>query len=118
MAKSHSFSKKLAVYKKLDGRCAYCGSQLEIETFIVEHVTPRCDGGLNNIDNLMPSCGPCNSSKGRKSVEQFRRFSAVKAVTGSTIFGQLQVDYLYESGNHAAIGVDPLFKFYFEGVAK
>lgn len=99
---------------KLNGHCAYCGSQLDLYDFVVEHVTPRCDGGSNRIDNLMPSCSPCNSSKGRKSVDEFRRFCAVKAVTGGPIFGQTQVDYLYETGKHIAIGVNPDFKFYFE----
>ncbi|CAI1805382.1 Uncharacterised protein [Serratia quinivorans] len=47
-------------------------------------------------------------------MEQWRRFYAVKSVTGKTIFGQEQVDYLFKNGLFPAIGASESFQFYFQ----
>lgn len=43
-------------------RCAYC--LMPVEKPQMEHVIPICRGGENTIDNVVPSCAPCNLSKG------------------------------------------------------
>jgi len=66
------------IFKKFDGRCAYCGIQLEITHMQVDHFWPRClehqrhDGCNNKIDNLMPSCQKCNIHKGGNRPENWR----------------------------------------------
>lgn len=45
--------------KMYDGRCAYCGRPYET----MDHVTPISRGGLHIVDNLVPSCSKCNSTK-------------------------------------------------------
>ncbi|WXL23939.1 HNH endonuclease [Ectopseudomonas mendocina] len=115
MAKPLSFNKKMAVLQKTMGNCAYCGAGLVNEgVFTIDHVTPRALGGSNEIGNLLAACMSCNGSKGKKTLEQFRTFSAVKAATGETIFGQAQAEYLLRIGAFDAIGADENHEFFFE----
>ena len=37
---------------------------------VVDHVIPVCQGGTNDIENLITSCFSCNSGKGGRTVEQ------------------------------------------------
>ncbi len=62
---------KKEVWKKTDGKCYYCGLQTipfgsEKLSFCVDHVLPRKRGGGDEIENLVPSCFACNSSKTSK----------------------------------------------------
>ncbi len=45
------------------GRCAYCGARTRLTA---DHVVPIALGGANSIDNIVPACGSCNSSKNAK----------------------------------------------------
>lgn len=58
----------LHLVESYSGRCAYCGAQ---EPMTVDHVIPLSKGGSNGIENILPACRPCNTSKGTKSVEEF-----------------------------------------------
>lgn len=42
-------------------RCAYCGKPLERAT--IDHVIPIKSGGTNTVNNIVPSCLKCNSTK-------------------------------------------------------
>ena len=42
-----------------DQQCAYCGSDYEV----IEHFTPLTLGGETSVQNCVPACGSCNSSK-------------------------------------------------------
>lgn len=49
--------------------CAYCPAKdVPLQ---VEHIVPRAKGGSNRISNLTLSCGPCNTAKGTRSVQEF-----------------------------------------------
>lgn len=70
-----------AVYKKMDGHCAYCGCELSLEEMQVDHIIPlrryETTGGAdrpepNSLDNLLPACRSCNHYKDTMSVETFR----------------------------------------------
>jgi 5-methylcytosine-specific restriction endonuclease McrA len=52
--------------------CAYCAAPLPIWAHTVDHVVPRSRGGGNGADNLVLACQPCNSSKGRRLLEEWR----------------------------------------------
>jgi 5-methylcytosine-specific restriction endonuclease McrA len=41
--------------------CAYCGERPAIHQ---DHVVPLSKGGTDDLSNLLPSCQPCNQSKG------------------------------------------------------
>ncbi len=47
------------------GRCEYCRSQARYATqsFSVEHILPRAQGGATRLDNLALACQGCNNHK-------------------------------------------------------
>ena len=45
-----------------DYTCAYCSAHGE-RAMTVDHVVPRSKGGPSSWENLVASCGPCNSRK-------------------------------------------------------
>lgn len=52
--------------------CSYCGC---IKNLTLDHVKPLYRGGENTIDNILVCCGPCNSSKGTKTLWEFMDIS-------------------------------------------
>ena len=50
-----------------EGKCAYCGKvmveELGPDQVTRDHVIPVSKGGTDNIDNIVPACRACNSSK-------------------------------------------------------
>ncbi|MEH0874621.1 HNH endonuclease signature motif containing protein [Pectobacterium cacticida] len=116
MTKTFSSSKRTQVLGKTNGRCAYCGDLLDTNNFTFDHITPKRRAGDNSIGNLFACCRGCNTAKGSKTIEQWRRFYAVKQVTGKTVFGQEQVDYLFTRGLFPALGADESLMFYFQEV--
>jgi hypothetical protein len=105
-----------AVYAKYGGRCAYCGEEIALERMQVDHLWPRSmahyrlseDNGA--IDNLMPSCQPCNIHKHRFTLYQWRaelqaqigRLKKNAQFNRALRFGQLRI-------------TDSPIWFYFEG---
>lgn len=79
---------KEQVFLKYNGRCAYCGIDLNNEIFHLDHFIPRrrykypelvsngtfeaLEVGRDTYENLMPCCVLCNSSKNDLTIEQFR----------------------------------------------
>jgi 5-methylcytosine-specific restriction endonuclease McrA len=65
------------IKNKFDGKCAYCGIDLN-DKFHVDHIKPlyrnneNINIGDNSEDNLFPSCQRCNRWKKVFSIEQFR----------------------------------------------
>ncbi|WP_273867540.1 HNH endonuclease [Serratia odorifera] len=114
MVAKYSAIKKSKVLAKTGGRCAYCGALLSSESLTIDHVISKHRGGDNSVSNLLACCRSCNTAKGAKTMEQWRRFYAIKLVTGKTIFGQEQVDYLFKRGLFPAIGASESFQFYFQ----
>lgn len=52
-----------------DYKCAYCGNHDTPMT--QEHVIPVINGGGYVVENIIPACQSCNSSKGGKSLEEW-----------------------------------------------
>lgn len=79
---------RLEVYNKYNGRCAYCGCEIKLTNFHIDHIKPKLrylkgntDSispyektiiGFDEIDNYNPSCGSCNASKGSHSLEEWK----------------------------------------------
>jgi len=61
-----------AIFEKLNGHCAYCGCEIEISAFQLDHITSKKRGGKDIYANLFPACRPCNHRKNILSVEEFR----------------------------------------------
>jgi hypothetical protein len=73
------------VYRKCDGRCAYCGNDIELAQMQVDHLIPtywnwddaeclrnNVVRGTDDPENLMPTCRRCNKWKSSYSLEVFR----------------------------------------------
>lgn len=60
----------LAIYRGILMRrpCAYCGGVAAT----IDHIMPRCRGGLDVPRNLAPACRRCNSEKGRRTPEEWK----------------------------------------------
>lgn len=54
-----------AQYLRQQGTCYWCGKKVGRD-YHVDHVIPLARGGSNGPENLVISCGPCNTSKGAK----------------------------------------------------
>lgn len=74
-------NRRQLIFEKYDGRCAYCGCELQ-KGWHEDHIEPiirslkdnTCERPENNnIDNLNPSCRSCNIQKNSYTLEQFRR---------------------------------------------
>jgi len=53
-------------FSQFGNHCAYCGGGGDMQ---IEHVVPISKGGAHDIDNIVPACAACNSSKGAKDME-------------------------------------------------
>ena len=62
------------VYDKYNGRCAYCGKDINYEEMKVDRIVPdlfiSIEEGL--MSNLVPACGMCYSCKRYRSLAAFR----------------------------------------------
>lgn len=115
------------VLEKTGGRCAYCGKQLFVtrrghmghigeEPLSVDHIIPRHLGGGDEIDNLLPSCKRCNSTKDKYGVEEFRRrvwAQRLNAKTGQS-FNADQWEWIRENASNAKVGYPQEQVFYHE----
>ena len=59
----------LSVLKKFENRCAYCGTSDACLT--MDHFIPISKGGKTIIENIVPACISCNSSKQNKPAEEW-----------------------------------------------
>jgi hypothetical protein len=76
------------VFKKYDGKCAYCGIEL-IKGWHVDHINPKVYGGKDDLENLNPSCKDCNNYKCHSQLETFRMYA-------KQMFNE-RLDYLFKS---------------------
>ncbi len=58
-----------AVYERDGALCRYCGC-VEADLLSVDHVVPRCQGGTDDIENLVVACMACNRRKGGRTPQQ------------------------------------------------
>jgi len=69
---------RTAVYKKYNGRCAYCGREITLKQMQVDHFWPKClyhhqpNMDINRFENLMPACAKCNNHKHGMRPETWR----------------------------------------------
>lgn len=81
---------KQAILEKTDGKCAYCGCDLNLKSMTIDHVDPivrplelrnhqivtknvKGTPDQEHIDNKLPACRSCNSYKSSSSIESFRQ---------------------------------------------
>lgn len=66
---SHTDAEWFELVQKVGG-CFYCGCKGVLLTR--DHAVPLVRGGSNDIANIVPACGSCNSAKGTLTAEEFR----------------------------------------------
>jgi hypothetical protein len=104
---------------RLGCHCAYCGKRLAESEVVWDHLIPRCKRGGNGPENLLPACWFCNSSKGSKTLEEFRKHCYMRD-TGTPKFTDNQISWMKRTFNvDIEKHVRELFQgrlFYFEAV--
>lgn len=56
-----------------DNKCFYCGVEFTAQDpATMEHIVPLSRGGSHTKSNITAACGGCNSSKGSKTLEEYR----------------------------------------------
>lgn len=76
------------IERKTNGCCKYCMKYLSAYNGerTVEHVIPRKWNGKHELENLWLACKSCNSSKGAKTLPEFREYKDKKASGKLTLF--------------------------------
>lgn len=70
---SHAIAEFVDLCEALDFRCQGCGEVFPLEALTEDHVLPLGPPyyGSDWIENIQPLCGPCNSSKGHRTMEEW-----------------------------------------------
>jgi len=114
-------TKREKVYNKFNGKCAYCGCDLQ-KGWHIDHIEPMISdlrGGYakpenDNFSNLNPSCASCNVQKNSHTLEQFRR--NIKQFVAS--LNQYSTQYKFAKRYGLVSENDIEVKFYFEQLLK
>ena len=85
------------VFKKYDGKCAYCGIDL-VKGWNVDHINPKINGGGNELENLNPSCKDCNNYKCHSQLETFRMYA-------KQMFNE-KLNYLFKSKTKMQVAIN------------
>ena len=62
---THTIDEWINTLELFGHKCCYCGSDKNLTK---DHVVPLSKGGTNYIENILPACRSCNSSKGTKEL--------------------------------------------------
>jgi 5-methylcytosine-specific restriction endonuclease McrA len=61
---------RLPIYERDGGCCRYCGRDVPVDGFIVDHVFPYRRGGSDHPDNLATACPSCNTKKNNRTPDE------------------------------------------------
>lgn len=59
-----------SVFERDGYRCVYCGAG---DRLTLDHIIPQSRGGSHEPENLATCCSSCNSSKGARTPDEWRR---------------------------------------------
>lgn len=70
---------RVVIFNKSNGKCWYCGCDLSGLSWHADHFKPvyrersgMVNPHLDTIENMVPSCAPCNIFKSTLSIEELR----------------------------------------------
>lgn len=83
----HQFKRKTQIAAQTDGTvtdeflvkvydnpiCYYCNGRFDLKHRTLEHKNPLSRGGMHSIKNIVMACFQCNSSKGSKTENEYRK---------------------------------------------
>jgi 5-methylcytosine-specific restriction endonuclease McrA len=79
---SHTFLEWIELIKKHDNKCYYCGvcmtKKMEERQRTRDHIIPISRGGRDDMSNIVPACRSCNSSKGNKTLEEWKGVTVIE----------------------------------------
>ena len=82
------------VYKKYNGKCAYCGHEIEYKDMQIDHIKAKYLGGEDKTENYVPSCRACNFYKTTFDIETFReRIKAIPERLNKIFIFKLAIKY-------------------------
>ena len=58
------------IYRRDRYKCQYCGKAKSTSELSLDHVTPRCQGGLTTWENIVVACTECNSRKAGRTPDE------------------------------------------------
>jgi len=58
------------IYRRDAYMCQYCGKKKSTTELSLDHVIPKCQGGLTNWENIVVACTECNSRKADRTPQQ------------------------------------------------
>jgi len=68
--KTISKGTRFSVFTRDNFTCRYCGRQSDVVPLHIDHLIPVCEGGTNEIENLVTACADCNLGKSGKPITQ------------------------------------------------
>jgi 5-methylcytosine-specific restriction endonuclease McrA len=71
--------------------CAYCGKKLGKHSTTIDHIVPKCKGGIHDWKNVITSCKHCNTIKNDKLVGEH-----VEISDGNGGKKRIQIKLLFE----------------------
>ncbi len=54
------------IFDRDHNTCQYCGRRFDRADLTLDHVVPRCRGGLSEWENIVVACLKCNTRKGHR----------------------------------------------------
>jgi len=97
------------VWIRDEGKCQYCGVNVHIKSFTLDHVNPKSAGGKSIWTNVVTCCYSCNQKKGDKTLKQAGMKLLKAAVKPLSLpFIQTAESYYTERGLH------PTWQFWLE----
>ena len=58
------------IYRRDGNVCQYCGKKKPGDELSLDHVIPRCQGGLTTWDNIVVACTDCNARKAGRTPKE------------------------------------------------
>lgn len=58
------------IYRRDNNTCQYCGKRKPGGELSLDHVVPRCQGGLTTWENIVVACTDCNAKKAGRTPKE------------------------------------------------
>ena len=71
LGKGKKTKRRRKIYDAQNGRCGYCGIEIEFESTTLDHIVPRSRKGTMALVNLIVCCDPCNQAKRHRNFIEF-----------------------------------------------
>ena len=67
----NDIGRRIKILERDKRSCVYCLKSVDENSFYLDHIVPRADGGPNYKNNLATTCEQCNSSKSDNDIFSF-----------------------------------------------